>query len=119
MSTPPRGIAQPGLLTLHIRDKSGLYLSYLSFVKNGGFFIPTSREYKLGDEVILLLTLMEDPERLSVGGKVVWITPAGAQNKRVQGIGVQFSAQDGGVVQKKIETLLAGQINSDRPTHTF
>jgi len=120
MSTPPlQSSIQPGLLTLHIRDKSALYLSYMSFVKNGGFFIPTTREYRLGDEVIILLTLMDDPERLSVAGKVVWITPQGAQGKRMQGIGVQFSPQDGGVVQKKIEAQLAGQLSTDRPTHTL
>lgn len=120
MSTPPStGYTQPGLLTLNVREKNALYLSYMSFIKNGGLFIPTTREYQLGDEVIILLTLMEDPERLSVAGKVVWMTPQGAQGKRAQGIGVQFSAQDGGVVQKKIETHLAGMLNTDRPTHTL
>ncbi len=120
MSTPQRtGNAQPGLLTLNVRDKDALYLSYMSFIKNGGLFFPTMREYRLGDEVIILLTLMEDPERLSVAGKVVWMTPHGAQGKRVQGIGVQFNLQDGGVTQKKIETYLAGMLNTDRPTHTL
>lgn len=120
MSTPLRtGSAQPGLLTLNIRDKNALYLSYMSFIKNGGLFIPTTREYRLDDEVIILLTLMDDPERLSVAGKIVWMTPQGAQGKRMQGIGVQFSAQNGGVVQKKIETHLVGLLSTDRPTHTL
>lgn len=120
MSTPPRSSnTQPGLLTLNVREKNALYLSYMSFIKNGGLFIPTTREYRLGDEVIILLTLMDDPERLSVAGKVVWMTPQGAQGKRVQGIGVQFSAQNGGVVQKKIEVHLVGLLNTDRPTHTL
>ncbi len=120
MSTPLRtGSAQPGLLTLNIRDKNSLYLSYMSFIKNGGLFIPTTREYRLDDEVIILLTLMDDPERLSVTGKIVWITPQGAQGKRMQGIGVQFSAQNGGVVQKKIETHLVGLLSTNGPTHTL
>jgi type IV pilus assembly protein PilZ len=50
---------------------------------------------------------------------VVWLTPKGAQNKRLQGIGVQFSTQDGGATQKKIEALLAGALGADRPTHTL
>ncbi len=112
-------MSQPGILTLSIKEKSALYMAYMPFVKNGGLFIPTSKPYKLGDEVFILLTLMESAERLPVAGKVIWLTPPGAQNKRQQGIGVQFSEQDGGETQKKIEATLAGGLNSDRPTHTM
>lgn len=111
-------MSQPGILTLSIKEKAALYSAYMPFVKNGGLFIPTSKPYKLGDEVFILLTLMESAERLPVAGKVIWLTPAGAQNKRTQGIGVQFSEQDGGETQKKIETVLAG-MNADRPTYTM
>lgn len=114
----PAGV-QPGILTLNIKDKSALYVSYMPFVKNGGLFIPTTKEYRLSDEVFILLTLMDSAERLPVAGKVVWITPKGAQGKRAQGIGVQFSNQDGGSTQKKIEALLAGALGADRPTHTM
>lgn len=114
----PAGV-QPGILTLNIKDKSALYVSYMPFVKNGGLFIPTTKEYRLADEVFILLTLMDSAERLPVAGKVVWITPKGAQGKRAQGIGVQFSNQDGGTTQKKIEALLAGALGADRPTHTM
>ncbi|HET8883767.1 MAG TPA: PilZ domain-containing protein [Solimonas sp.] len=121
MSTqPPRtGGAPPGILTLHIKDKSALYVAYMPFVKNGGLFIPTNKDYRLGDDIFMLLTLMDNPERLPVAGKVIWVTPKGAQNKRVQGVGVQFSAQDAGATQKKIEGLLAGALGADRPTHTM
>lgn len=120
MNTPSRvGGAQPGILTLNIKDKSALYVAYMPFIKNGGLFIPTAKEYRLGDEVFMLLTLMEDPERLPVAGKVVWVTPKGAQNKRLQGIGVQFSSQDSGATQSKIEGLLAGALGADRSTYTL
>ena len=62
---------------------------------------------------------MDSAERLPVAGKVVWVTPRAAQGKRTQGIGVQFSSQDNGSTQSKIETLLAGALDSDRPTHTM
>lgn len=117
MSMRPGGVS-PGILTLNIKDKNALYVSYMSFIKNGGLFIPTSKEYQLGDEVFILLTLLDSSERLPVAGKVVWVTPHGAQGKRQQGIGVQFSTQDNGVTQKKIETILAG-MPSDRATHTM
>ena len=113
------GGAQPGILTLNIKDKSALYVSYMPFIKNGGLFIPTTRDSKLGDEVFLLLTLMDSSERLPVAGKVVWVTPRGAQGKRQQGIGVQFSPQDGGTTQKKIESYLAGALGGDKATHTM
>lgn len=120
MSTPPRPGGQPGILTLNIKDKSALYVAYMPFIRNGGLFIPTERNaYKLGDEVFILLTLMDSSERLPVAGKVVWVTPRGAQNKRQQGIGVQFSSQDAGATQKKIEASLAGALGADRPTHTL
>jgi len=118
MNTMTRPGNAPGMLTLNIKDKSALYASYMPFIKNGGLFIPTNKQYRLGDEVFLLLTLMDGAERLPVAGKVVWLTPRGAQGKRQQGIGVQFSTQDGGETQKKIETYLAG-VAVDRPTHTM
>lgn len=121
MNTDARsgGMTQPGILTLNIKDKAALYVAYMPFVKNGGLFIPTQKEYRLGDEVFMLLTLLDDPERIPVAGKVVWVTPRGAQNKRPQGVGVQFSTQDNGQTQQKIEGLLAGVQNSDRPTNTL
>jgi len=113
------GGAKPGILTLTIKDKSALYVAYMPFIKNGGLFIPTNKSnYNIGDEVFMLLTLT-DNERIPVAGKVVWITPRGAQGKRSAGIGVQFSDQDNGQTHKKIETLLAGALGADRPTHTM
>ena len=44
-------------------------------------------------------------------------TPPGSGN-RAAGIGVQFSSQDNGETQRKIETFLAG-VNLERPTHTM
>ncbi|MEJ2061139.1 MAG: PilZ domain-containing protein [Gammaproteobacteria bacterium] len=111
--------AGQGILQLHIKDKGSLYAAYMPFVKNGGLFIPTNRHYKLGDEVFMLLTLLEEKERMPVAGKVVWITPQGSQGNRTPGIGVQFSPQDNGQTRTKIETLLAGALHSDRPTHTM
>ena len=115
----PAAAARPGVLSLNINSKSALYAAYMPFINNGGIFVPTGREYRLGDEVFMLLTLMEDPERIPIAGKVVWVTPRGAQNKRPQGIGVQFSASDNGATQRKVEGLLAGALGHDRPSHTL
>ena len=117
MSLSPN--ARQGILSLTIKDKNALYAAYMQFVKNGGLFIPTNKKYRLGEEVFLLLSLMEDSERLPVAGKIIWITPIGAEGNRAAGIGVQFSEQDKGQTRNKIEGYLAGALGSDRPTHTM
>ena len=90
----------------------------MPFIKDGGLFIPTQKQYQLGDEVFLLLNLMDEPEKIPVAGKVVWITPKGAQGNRAAGIGVQFTGDDE-TAKNKIEAYLAGALGSDRPTHTM
>lgn len=112
------GGARNGILSLTIKDKAVLYAAYMPFVQSGGLFIPTNKSYNLGDEVFMLLNLMDEPEKIPVAGKVVWVTPKGAQGNRAAGIGVQFSDQDNTAVNK-IENYLAGSLDSDRPTHTL
>ncbi|WP_303903140.1 PilZ domain-containing protein [Thiohalomonas denitrificans] len=113
------GGGRQGILSLAIKDKSALYAAYMPFVINGGLFIPTEKDYQLGDEVFMLLTLMDEAEKLPIAGKVVWVTPKGAQGNRAAGIGVQFSEQDKGTVRSKVETYLAGALKSERQTHTM
>ncbi|MCK0536226.1 PilZ domain-containing protein [Alcanivorax quisquiliarum] len=107
-----------GILSLTIKDKAVLYSAYMPFIRNGGLFIPTTKDYKLGEEIFLLLSLMEESEKIPVAGKIVWITPKGAQGNRTAGIGVQFSDQDD-TARRTIENYLAGSLESDRPTHTM
>ena len=107
-----------GILSLSIKDKAVLYAAYMPFLQHGGLFIPTSKNYKLGDEVFILLSLMDEPEKIPVAGKVVWITPQGAQGNRSAGIGVEFSDHDD-TAARKVETYLASSLESDRPTHTM
>lgn len=108
-----------GILSLTIRDKNVLFAAYMPFVKNGGLFIPTTRAYELGDEVFMLLNLMDEAERIPIAGKIVWVTPKGAEGYRSAGIGVQFSEEDGGTTRSKIENHLAGMLDTPRPTHTM
>jgi len=110
--------AKSGILSLTIKDKAVLYAAFMPFLENGGLFIPTNKQYVIGDEVFMLLNLMDESEKIPVAGKVVWITPKRAQGNRATGIGVQFSPQDD-TAKKKIETFLAGIVDSERPTHTM
>lgn len=119
LNSPTPQKARQGILSLTIKDKNALYAAYMPFIRNGGLFIPTSKKYRLGDEVFMLLSLLEETERIPVAGKIIWITPVGAEGNRAAGIGVQFSDQDGGLARNKIEGYLAGALKSDKPTHTM
>jgi type IV pilus assembly protein PilZ len=107
-----------GILSLTIKDKAVLYAAYMPFIQGGGLFIPTSKQYQLGEEVFMLLKILEEPEKIPVAGKVVWVTPKGAQGNKVAGIGVQFTG-DETLAKDKVETYLAGALSSDRLTHTM
>ncbi len=111
--------AKRGILSLSIKDKDALYSAYMPFVSNGGLFIPTSRGYEYGDEVFILVSLMEEEEKIPVAANIVWITPKGPGNYRSSGIGVQFSAEDKGVIRGKIETYLAGAMDRPQATNTM
>ncbi|RCS59629.1 PilZ domain-containing protein [Parvibium lacunae] len=112
--------ARSTVLSLAIKEKAALYAAYMPYLKNGGIFVPTNKPYNLGDDVYLLLQLMDDPVKLPIPGKVVWITPAGAHNSKAQGIGVHFpSDATGEVAKNKIEAILGSAIKSTRQTHTI
>ena len=113
------GLPRQGILPLTIKEKNVLYAAYMPFLNNGGIFIPSNKKYKLGDDVFMLLSLMDEVDKIPVAGSVVWMTPKGAEGNRVAGIGVQFSDQDGGAARSKIETYLAGAVSSERVTHTM
>ena len=114
------GVARLGVLSLNIRERAALYAAYMPFLKGGGIFIPTTRAYSLGEEVFMLLSLMDDPNRIAVQGRVVWVTPEGVQGNRTQGIGVQFTQDDtGAAARTTIEKILGETLASSRPTHTM
>lgn len=119
MAESARKGGRQGILSLAIKDKNALYAAYINYVRNGGLFVPTTNHYELGDEVFILLNLMDEAEKIPVVGRVVWITPRGAQGNRTAGIGLQFTDKDGGTARNRIETYLAGALESERPTHTM
>lgn len=107
-----------GILSISIKDLAVLYSAYMPFIENGGLFIPTRKPYELGDEVFILLGLMDESERIPLACTVVWLTPQGAQGGRAQGIGVKFNDKDN-PAKAKIEKYLTGMLNSDRLSHTL
>jgi type IV pilus assembly protein PilZ len=109
---------RPSVISLSIREKGALYAAYMPFVENGGLFVPTQRPAQLGDDLYVILTLMDDPAKVAIPGKVAWITPAGTTGRQ-QGIGIQFSRTDASMqARAKIEDLLGSTLKSSRPSNT-
>ena len=112
--------ARPSVIQLVFREKGALYAAYIPLFTEGGLFVPTTREYRLGEDIYLLLSLPEDPQRFPVAGKVAWLTPANASGGRTQGVGVRFPNDDKSRQLKlKIEEILGTSIQSQKPTQTI
>ncbi|MBU0601890.1 MAG: PilZ domain-containing protein [Gammaproteobacteria bacterium] len=108
------------VLSLAVNSKSVLYAAYMPFLKGGGIFLPTNRVYRIGDEVFLLLQLMDDPAKLPIQGTVAWVTPADAQGGKQQGIGLRFGEDDSSkAARTKIESVVGSHLGSTRQTHTL
>ena len=107
-----------GIIAFSITDRGALYACYMQFVQNGGVFVPTTRNYELGDRIFVLLQLMDDPSPMALNGSVVWQTPAGAQGNKTAGVGIQFD-EESGQAKTVIEEHLAAALQSGRPCHTM
>ena len=113
-------MARPSVIQLVFREKGALYAAYMPAFTDGGLFVPTTRDYTLGDDIYLLLSLPEDPQRYPVAGKIAWITPANASGGRTQGVGVRFPADDKTrLLRVKIVQILGTNISSSKPTQTI
>ena len=112
--------ARPSVIQLVFREKGALYAAYIPAFTDGGLFVPTLREYRLGEDIYLLLSLPDDAQRYPVAGKIAWITPANASGGRTQGVGVRFPNDDKTrLLRMKIEQVLGTAISSSKPTQTL
>lgn len=112
-------MAQKGILSYSVGDKQELYRAYMPFLVNGGLFVPTRKRFHLGDEVLILLSLMGE-ERIAIPGRVAWITPPGSQHSSEPGVGVQFfESPEGTQAQNTISSILAGMLDSEKATRTL
>ena len=119
MSTPATA-SRPSVIQLAIKEKRALYAAYIPMFLEGGVFIPTTREYNLGDDLYVLLSLPEDIQRYPVAGKVCWVTPAKAAGGRTQGVGIMFPKDEKSrLLRQRIEKILGSSLNSERPTQTI
>lgn len=114
------GGARPSVIQLNIKGVTALYLSYIPQFIHGGLFIPTSKSYELGESVYALVTLLDNPQRFAVTGKVAWITPARASGQRPQGIGILFPENEQcAQLRGMINNILAKFVPQGRVPHTM
>jgi type IV pilus assembly protein PilZ len=117
---PETSVARPGVFTLVIRSKAALYAAWMPLLKGGGIFLPSDRTHALGEEVLILLSVLEDPNKIPLQGSVAWVNPPHTAGNRPQGIGVQLQDNEvGRELRKKVESLLGTALQSSRPTHTI
>lgn len=119
IATDP-AITRPAVFSLVIRSKAALYAAWIPLLRGGGIFVPSTREHNLGEEVLILLSLLDDSVKIPIHGQVAWVNCAHAASNRPQGFGVQLpNTETCRELKKRIEGLLAGALQSTRQTHTI
>jgi type IV pilus assembly protein PilZ len=112
--------SRPSVIQLVFKERGALYAAFIPLFAEGGLFVPTTRDYRLGEDVYMLLTLPDDPQRYPVAGKVAWITPSNAPGGRTQGVGVRFPIDEKTrALRIRIEETLGTAIQSTKPTQTI
>jgi len=107
------------VISIAIKDKQALYMSYMPYIEGGGLFVPSPKDYDLGDEMFLLVHIMNEDEPVNITGKVVWKTPKGALGNRPVGVGIQFAGENAREVADLIEGKLGSSLSLTRGTHTM
>ncbi|MHA7840719.1 MAG: PilZ domain-containing protein [Gammaproteobacteria bacterium] len=107
------------IMSVHFEKKAQLYKAYMPYMKQGALFVKTNKSFELNDEVFLLIQLLDETDKFSLQGNVVWVTPTCAQGGKPAGIGVQLLGQEGEMIRNKIEGYLAGMLESDNETDTL
>lgn len=82
-------MARLGVLSLAIKEKVALFTAYRPYIQGRGLFIPTSKPFQMGDEVFMLLSLLNDLISLKTISKIIWILPL-ATSGRPQGVGCRI-----------------------------
>jgi type IV pilus assembly protein PilZ len=111
---------QPGkVVRLKFKDKNALYQSYMSFVKDGGLYVPTKLDHTMDvgkpSPVFLLVELPESNEIFPACGKTCWVNDG-----RKKGVGVRFATDERTkILRIAIENILAANLQSTTQTLTM
>jgi len=117
--TTPGAASRPNVLSLSIKDQAGLYAAYMPFLARGGIFVPSNRPFRLGEQVFLVLSLMDRPNKYQIAGQVAWITPSGTPMK-TPGIGIHLPDDENGRnLKRAVEEILGKLLESGKSTQTL
>jgi len=97
-------------LYLLLSDKAEVHNHYMPMLEGGGIFVPTNDEFEFNDSVMVNIDLLSEKQKATVPGKVVWITPVGAQRGLMKGVGIQFKGENQSRIQQYIESLIGDQL---------
>lgn len=107
-----------GIINFPIRDLTALKASYMPYVLGGGLFVPSNRPVALGDELFVVTSMPDSPERIPLTGKVIWISHR-ANAHRPAGFGIQLTGDEGIKFKNKAEKMLVGQLTTEGLTYTL
>ncbi|WAJ71023.1 PilZ domain-containing protein [Catenovulum adriaticum] len=105
-------------LTVEFNNVHVLYKCYMSFLKEGGLFVVTNRQYDLGHSLAINVLLPEEESHFVVTGKVAWLNPSASHSNAPQGIGIAF-IDDKYNLKQRIETHLGPLLGSNEATYTL
>ena len=101
---------EPKQLSLTITDKKDVHNHYLPMLEGGGIFVPTNDNFEFKDEVQVKVDILSEKQKASVPGRVVWITPTGAQRGLPKGVGIQFNGTHQSKIRQYFESLIGDQL---------
>lgn len=95
------------VIKLNYNDKNELANSYVKYFCNGGIFIRSNHEYDFGQELFLLISILNEDILLAVSGTVCWYSPKDIELGAYYQVGVQFNNDKvGNFARETIENLL-------------
>lgn len=111
-------MGQEATINCNYNSEMALYLAYMPFIQGGGLFVRTTQMMPLATPVNLSVKLPNEEQLFQCAGRVVWLTPKGAQGGKPAGLGIQFLGESRHFCNK-IETVLAGMLKSNQITDTI
>ncbi len=107
------------VIEVTIKNSTELFQTYMPFIINGGVFIVTNKNFKMGQILSLKIKIVDEINFTTILSKIIWITPPKTENHKLTGIGVQFMKEDNGATKSKIESILGSNTFINKPTYTM
>lgn len=94
-------------IQLYFKARHHLYMSYMPDVQTFGLFVPTSRDLEIGQNIHVLLKILDEPERSFISARVIDKREAGNKAEKPKGLFLQFDDENSLELKNKIDELLS------------